>query len=205
MKKTVQPLSFSLKSVDDQRVEVWNRNHFVNADIYDNSWALYEDDKIIQEGTLDLKVEPLSRITVKIPFTKPQIQPGKEYRLLLRSVLKKDELWAPKGFEISWDQMELPWSIPVVPSDKAVGKVALEKVENGYQVKGTSFCYSFSSEGELVSMVQQGKELLKSPLKLNVWRAPIANELDSWDSFGVRNSTCFRQEHRLPMNTILRI
>lgn len=170
-------------------MEVWNRNHFVNADVYDNSWALYEDDKIIQEGTLDLKVEPLSRITVKIPFTKPQIQPGKEYRLLLRSVLKKDELWAPKGFEISWDQMELPWSIPVVPSDKAVGKVALEKVENGYQVKGTSFCYSFSSEGELVSMVQQGKELLKSPLKLNVWRAPIANELDGWDSYGVRNST----------------
>ena len=189
MKKTVQPLSFSLNSVDDQRVEVWNRNHFVNADIYDNSWALYEDDKLIQEGMLNLNVEPLSRTTMRIPFTKPQIQPGKEYRLLISSKLKQDELWAPKGYEISWDQIELPWSVPEVLSDKAVGAVQLEKAENGYLVKGASFSYTFSNEGELVSMVQNGKELLRSPLKLSVWRAPIANELDGWDAFGVRNST----------------
>lgn len=187
MKKSTQPLCFTMTSVDDQRVEVWNRNHFVNANVYENTWELYEDGKMIQSGTLDLNVEPLSKKTFRVPFTKPQVQAGKEYRLLFRSVLKQDELWAKKGFEVSWDQAELPWSIPTVLSDKTVGTVNLTKGENGVTVSGTGFAYQFSKDGELVSILQDGKELLKAPLKLNVWRAPIANEIDEWDSMGMRN------------------
>lgn len=189
MKKTVQPLSFTMRSVDEQRVEVWNRNHFVNANIYDNTWELYEDDKLIQSGTLDLNVEPLSKKTFRVPFSKPQILPGKEYRLLFKSVLKQDELWAKKGFEVSWDQAELPWSVPAAVSDKATGTVELARDKNGVTISGTGFSYTFSKEGELTSICQNGKELLKGALKLNVWRAPIANELDSWDTMATRNST----------------
>lgn len=190
MKKTVQPLSFTILSADDRTVEVWNRNHFLNANHYVNTWALYEDDKVLQQGTLQLDVEPLSKTTITVPYTKPQIQPGREYRLLISSALNTDELWAQKGFEVSWDQMELPWKATVENSDKSVGRVSIVKADDGSYTVSAGVCsYTFSAEGELVSIVQDSKELLRSPLRLNVWRAPVANELDGWDSYTVRTSS----------------
>lgn len=37
-------------------------------------------------------------------------------------------------------------------------------------------------------MEMAGKEMLASPLKLNVWRAPLANELDGWNGGTVRDA-----------------
>ncbi|MCO7111697.1 hypothetical protein NIB75_01330 [Bacteroides uniformis] len=37
-------------------------------------------------------------------------------------------------------------------------------------------------------MVVQDMELLESPLRLNLWRAPLANELDNWNASSARSS-----------------
>ena len=49
-----------------------------------------EDDKVIQSGDLALSTAPLSQELVHIPYKKPALIPGKEYRLMLHAVLKKD-------------------------------------------------------------------------------------------------------------------
>jgi beta-galactosidase len=50
-------------------------------------------------------------------------------------------------------------------------------------VSGEHFSYTFDRKaGQLVSIVYDGKEMLQSPLMLNLWRAPLANELDSWNA-----------------------
>ena len=93
MKKTGQPLSFSMSDVTEGVVELWNRNHYTNASRYAIRWELKEDDKVIQSGDLALSTAPLSQELVHIPYKKPALIPGKEYRLMLHAVLKKDELW----------------------------------------------------------------------------------------------------------------
>ena len=183
MKKSVQPLSFQLLDPENGIVEVWNRNHFINADFYKTSWTITADDETVASGELALDVAPLSKTTVKIPYTKPEIVPGKEYRLNISSVLRNDEVWAKAGHETSWDQFELKaWNIPAEPA-YAAGKVSVTEADGIITLSGEGFSYAFDKKtGELVSIVSGGREMLADPITLNVWRAPLANELDGWNS-----------------------
>ena len=188
MKKTVQPLAFSWLDAETGWVEVWNRNHFLNASHYQTRWFLEADGKILEEGELNCQAAPLSRTKIRIPFHKPkEIQPGVEYRLTLSSSLRKAERWAPAGFEIAWEQLELPWYCPpeVLPKP-SYPKVELSGKNGKWFVSGTNFKYIFD-QGKLVSLQHAGKEMLREPLKLNVWRAPLANEQDQWCSFNARS------------------
>lgn len=180
MQKSSQPISCRLLSADNRLVEIWNRNHFLNASFYDFKWSLYEDGICKQEGTIALDIEPLSKKIIELPYDRPEIKPGCEYWLMLESSLKEDEIWAEKGTVMSWDQFELPWEIQVAQSDKTIGHATLEQTEDAIVVKGEGFAYTFTPDGLLYSMKQGEEELLKAPLQFNVWRAPLAVEVDSW-------------------------
>lgn len=190
IKKVGQPLSFKLLNCENGTMEVWNRSCFVNASHWKNSWTLTEDDKVLQSGDLEIDVKPMERKNVKIPYRVPKIIPGKEYRINISSTLRENELWAPAGFEISWDQFELQdWYLkPVQVASKAKAKLS---IQNGiFEVSGQRFKYQFNQQsGELFSMCLDSKELLKKPLSLNIWRAPIATELDSWSAVGFQSSS----------------
>lgn len=186
IKKSSQPVSCTLLSADDGLVEVWNRNHFTNASQYDFKWQITEDGVCIQEGSIDLDIEPLARKTVRIPYSPVEVKPGREYHLMLTSSLAKDQLWGEKGLVMAWDQFELPWQQAAPASDKAQGRAVLTKGEDSFTVSGEGFSYTFSADGQLIGINQDGEELLASPLELNVWRAPLAVELDGWDAGNIR-------------------
>lgn len=184
MKKSTQPLAFKLLNSEDGTIEVWNRHHFLNSSQYKTKWFLEAEGKTIQEGELSLEVAPFSKKQIQIPFRKPEIEPGKEYFLTLSTTLKNDENWANAGHEVAWDQMKLDWvQIAEVPSLQT-GK-APEYAEDDDQivVRGMDFVYTFDKKtGVLSSMNYQGQELLLQGIGLNVWRAPLANELDAWNA-----------------------
>lgn len=184
MKKTVQPLSFRLLDAGSGTVEVWNRNHFLNASRYVTQWFLEADGEVVGQGLLSLDVPPLSKMQIRVPYTKPAIEAGKEYFLRFSSSLKTDELWAPAGFEVAWDQLPLSWyrpveEIPVRLPDVTVARQTADELV----VTGPDFTYAFDKHsGMLTSMIYKGKEMLKEGLSMNVWRAPLANELDGWSA-----------------------
>lgn len=183
MKKTGQPLAFSLLDSRDFTVEIWNRNHFTSSEQYEIEWSLTQDCKKIQSGYINECVEPLARKNVKLPVVAPEILPGKEYRLEFAVKLKKEEVWADKGYVVAWEQIDLPWKkYEVLPQAMSDDK-ELQTTENDsiLQVTGSDFIYTFSKKtGELISIRIDNKEILNEPLRLNVWRAPLANELDDW-------------------------
>ena len=191
MKKCTQPLEFSLLDRANGYVEFWNRNFYTDASQYVTTWTLTEDEKVIQSGTVDLSgLGPWSRAVLRIPYSKPDNPvPGKEYRLNFSSVLPEATLWAPAGHEVAWGQFELTeWNVPAADAAHP-GKVSLATEGALIVASGPGFKYGFDAvSGELVSMVYDGKELLTAPLKLNVWRAPLANELDGWNGGTVRSS-----------------
>lgn len=185
MKKSVQPLSFSLLDPENGIVEVWNRNHFINADFYRTTWAITADDEVVASGDMDLDIDPLTRSIYKIPYVKPSIVPGKEYRLDISSVLRNDEVWAKAGYEVSWEQFELSdWNKPAEKPRRETGDVAVTKADRKVILSGKGFSYAFDTEtGELVSIVSDGRKILTDPMTLNVWRAPLANEVDGWNAY----------------------
>ena len=183
LKKSTQPLSFRAANPEQGTFEVWNRNHFLNASCYKTGWTLTADDEVVATGVLDLDVAPLSRQFVRIPLKRPTAVPGKEYRLTFSSVLAHDEIWAKAGHEVSWDQFELTsWNVPASPAPASGKKVTLRTGPDGIVASGEGFTYRFDARtGALVSAVVDGRELLAEPLRLNLWRAPLANELDGWN------------------------
>jgi beta-galactosidase len=190
MKKSAQPVSFELLDPYNGLVEVWNRSNFTRISHWKTSWTLTEDELVLQSGSLDIDVAPWTRGRVTVPYTKPEIVPGKEYRVNISTLLKTDEMWAKKGFEISWDQFELKeWNIPDVQGSRPAGEVTLTEDNGDYIISGRGFTYRFDrNSGSLRSMVIGGSEMLLSPLKLNVWRAPLANETDRWNGVSMRSN-----------------
>ena len=189
MKKTVQPISITLIDSEKGWVEVWNRNHFTDASIYRTRWFLEADGDIIQEGEIDLQVSPLTKKQIQIHYQKPNIVPGKEYRITISSTLKNDEIWASAGHEVAWDQLELPWYKEPEPTEEVTGMLVWKETTESVIISGVDFTYVFDKlNGALASIIYDGQELLKSPLLLNTWRAPVANELDEWNHTSARTT-----------------
>ena len=187
MKKSTQPFSYRLLDSRTGAMEICNRGRFLNASHYSTAWAITADADTVASGILALDIEPATTRVLNIPYTKPEAEPGKEYRLTISTTLADDEIWAGKGHEIAWEQFELSdWNIPAPCSGKPSGTVELARENGSIIVSGDGFRYSFNADdGTLCSMTAGGKTLLTGPLALNLWRAPLSNELDDWNSWSM--------------------
>jgi beta-galactosidase len=182
VKKSAQPVHVDLIDPIKGIIKIWNRYQFSNLSDLKTTWYILADDKVIQQGNLKISVGPSQQIETAIPYKKPDILPDTEYRLLVNFTLKESNSWAPQNFEIAWDQMELPW-------DKSSGdikvqnapKVSMAETSSTILVSGLNFTYTFNkTTGRIDSMNYMGRQLLREGPKLNVWRAPLANEQDPW-------------------------
>lgn len=181
MKKTQQPVDY--RWVDDHNfiIEMWNHNCFTSTDQYSTCWMLKQDTTTIQSGEITDVVKPLERRQIKLPISIPDIKPNAEYRVEIVSRLKSNEMWSPKGHVMAWEQLDLPWrKIDAMPRRES-GSLTVVENDTAVSVSGKDFTYRFSkTDGTLASMVYHGKELLVQAPRMNVWRAPLANEQDDW-------------------------
>ena len=142
---------------------------------------------MLEEGDIQFSVAPQQKQTVTIPYHKPAIVAGKEYRVTITSALKHDETWAKAGHEVAWDQLELTsWNLPAHEPLLTSETISSQEDDQQIKISGNGFCYVISKEtGNLEQIEVGGQQVLKSPLSFNLWRAPLANEFDSWDAFRV--------------------
>jgi beta-galactosidase len=182
IKKSAQPVQVKLVSPEKGLVAITNRYLFTDLNELNAEWALQRDGITLQKGNLDLNIEPGQKAVVMVPYVKPEIEEGKEYFLDISFHQKGRTLWAEPGFEIAWDQIELPWYRPSSETySESISYVGVEEASDKLVITGKSFVYRFDKKtGFLESMKSDGRELLKKGPELNVWRAPLANETDEW-------------------------
>jgi beta-galactosidase len=182
IKKSAQPVTAKLISADKGEVEITNRYLFTNLKDLQTEWILQGDGETLDHGTLMLNIEPQKKAVVTVPFKKPTVREGVEYRLLVSFHLKEKTNWADPGFEIAWDQLDLPWYKPVnVMTKTAESVLNVSEDKDKVVVEGKEFAYVFDKVKGILSSIQlKGKELIKRGPELNVWRAPLANETDEW-------------------------
>ena len=181
MKKSPQPVKFEATLLEEGRIKITNRHHFRNLEELEFSWELTANGAVQQQGNFELTLSPGETEEVQIPFKEVDIQ-GKIYHLLLSCSTMEDKPWAHVGHEVAWEQFEfLSQKLP--PKEEAVyPNFVLSEDEGSVKVEGEGFVYAFDKhKGILTSMLLNGKELLSKGPRLNVWRAPLANDLDSWN------------------------
>jgi beta-galactosidase len=189
IKKSAQPVSARLMSASGGRIEVTNRYLFTNLKNLDTEWVLKADNEIVEKGKIVIDIEPQKKSVIIVPFKKPLIKEGKEYRLNLSFRQKEQTIWSDPGFEVAWEQIDLPWFTPISKfAEPSVAHLEIKDTDSTVIISGKDFKYGFDrKKGELVSLHYLGKEMISQGPELNVWRAPLANETDEW-SYWVSNS-----------------
>ncbi|MFH0843464.1 MAG: glycoside hydrolase family 2 TIM barrel-domain containing protein [Bacteroidota bacterium] len=182
IKKSGQPVTARLISVEKGEVEITNNYLFTNLRDLQTVWVLKADNEIVEQGVLKAEIDPLQTQIILVPWHKPELRSGAEYRLLLSFRQNGKSLWADDGHEIAWDEMCLPWHKFVqLAADQSVNKLTVTEDEETLVIDGNGFRYIFDKkEGILSGLQVSGKEMIKRGAMLNVWRAPLANETDEW-------------------------
>lgn len=185
VKKTGQPLHVEWDDLSSLTLKITNRFSFTNLDYYQVHFALLKDGYKVDEWNESIGIEPLASALYKLPVSHiPSVIDGDEYHLQISLLQKEATLAIPCGYEIAWEELQLPWKSQNV---KLTGKISNGKIidimesDTLLAIVGEDFTYVFDSKrGTLNSLQYHGMEYLKQGPVGNVWRAPLANESDSW-------------------------
>lgn len=187
-KYVFQPIKVTAVDLAQGKVNIKNRNFFVNLNKYDIRWSLSEDGKLIEQGELaQVDIAPQADKTVNVNFTKPSLKAGAKYWLRLSLHTRNDELWAKAGFELAKAQFELPFYQAKSQSKADYPSVQLEKSSTKVTVKNDNFSASFDPKtGYLTQYTSRasGKNqvLVESALTPNFWRPETDNDRLGWQT-----------------------
>jgi beta-galactosidase len=178
LKKSPQPVRLEAVDLSGGKLRIANRYNFTNLNELEAAWQIEADDTVLQYGNLDLDLPPGDVKVVRIPFARPELRPGVEYRLLVSFRLPKALAWAPAGHEVAWEQFVLPNASQRENAGAADGPEVREE-DPSISISGSGFRYVMDrTTGTLTSILFNGIELLKSGPALDIWRAPTSNETE---------------------------
>lgn len=200
LKHAYQWISIRAKDEGYKTFVIKNRYQFLDLSGLTARWELQENGTTIATGALPVGVvAPGREKEVAVPYHF-QPKPGAEYFLRLSFSLATSTNWAPKGYEVAWQQFQLPVHLPAAPKP-ITGTLTLQEDVNTIQVKGNNFqCWFNKQKGTFTQIQQAGKNLLQEgggPL-LHLWRAP--HQIDDtwaspdWDKYGLKTLTWTVQE-----------
>ncbi len=179
-KKVIQPVAVRARNLARGRIEIVNKNFFVDLGDLAGSWTLSVDGTIVQRGKLKrLRTPPQESERLTLPVRKPKLQPGQTCLLTVRFALRAKTAWAPKGHEVAWEQLAMPYKVrkPAKIKPSALPAVELVQTKTLARVSGPDFDVEFDKRaGAIRALVFRGTELLARGPVLNVWRAPTDND-----------------------------
>lgn len=179
VKKVYQNIKVHTVDLLKGKVKVENKYSFVNLDNFVLHWSINEDGIEIQNGTLEnLKLSPKEAKEYSLDYSLEAINPEKEYHLTVSFRLKEAESWAPKNYELAWEQFKLPIdTIKKYPAAESSNSLILEENSNRIKVTGKDFRITIGKEtGGLESLNYGSGELILTPLLPNYWRALTDND-----------------------------
>ncbi|HEY0947606.1 MAG TPA: glycoside hydrolase family 2 TIM barrel-domain containing protein, partial [Opitutaceae bacterium] len=161
------------------RIRLTNRHDFTRADEQlEVRWRVHGDGREVASGTLDsLELAPRSSRVVTLPLPAFTPEPGVEYWLDLSYVLRADTAYAPRGFEMGWDQFALPRATPAAASTPEFPALTLEERGSLLVFSGRDFRATFDRKiGTWTGYDYKGIRLLERGPLPDFWRAPTDND-----------------------------
>ena len=139
------------------RVRLTNRRWFRDLRDVRATWEVRVDGERIDGGPLDLpEMGPQKSTVVSVPFRRPDLRSGQRATLELSFRTRAASAWAPRNHELSWAQLDLPWS--------GRGTAPVVKVRRSVDV-------DVGDDGAL-----RFDDLLVAGIEPCLWRAPVDND-----------------------------
>lgn len=166
------------KLISNNEVEIINKFFFKTLDNIQMNWQLIEDGKVVEGGSVNLlNIPPQQRLSVNVPL-KYSMKKNREYFLNVGYVLKSEEPFLEKGYQIAYDQFRLNIADfpPFIPDHKKY--VSVKRTAYGYLVSGRNFEIQFdSASGVMTSYTLKGKRIILRGPQPFYWRAPTDNDI----------------------------
>jgi beta-galactosidase len=188
VKKVYQYVGITDEDVANGKIRIRNKHAFTNLTAYDFAWSLTANGRVIESGLLPpLDIPAGAEQVVTVPLRLRETKPGAECFLRVSAHLRRDTLYAKKGFEVAWEQIPLPYA----PSPKSRPEVAgmpdlrVSESPGAVTLSAADFSVTFSrTTGTIASLTYSGSTIIadggdgpNGPV-LNVFRAFTDN--DGW-------------------------
>lgn len=181
VKKCYQYLRVLPVNIEKGQYQIHNNQMFLSVSPYYRLvWKLECDGYQIEEGEVTeevlKKAYPQRKIDITITPNVPLSQEG-ELTITFQWILKEDTMWEKAGYVQAFDQYIIrEFKIHSLTPNKEQ-KLSLLHSDSSVTVKGDDFIYLFT-EGIILSVKVQGREILLSPLKPNFTRVSTDNDID---------------------------
>jgi beta-galactosidase len=185
MKHAYQWVTISGKDLQRGKFLIKNRYQFTDLKGFRGKWVITQNGDRIKSGEFTTgTVLPNTEKEFSIPFQIQQ-KADAEYHIRLSLELSAAEQWAPKGFEVAWQQLQLPSKKLALPTvNHGRGDLTLNDHDSLIEIKGKNFALTFScKEGTFSKIEKEGKILVteNGGPRLHLWRAPHQQD-DGWAS-----------------------
>ncbi|GFZ92042.1 beta-galactosidase [Paenibacillus marchantiophytorum] len=183
LKKVIEPVQVEWIDAQTGKVKITNRYDFLDLSHLQGGWTLLRDGRPAVRGKLPILrmlAGESEEVTLSLP-PKSEMNGSGEYVLHIHFSLREDTIWAQQGHEIAWADLPLGMlQVTNTPLAHADSKSTLHwnETEREISVHGREFSIVFDKEaGAISSWHYLGEPLLTKGPKVNLWRAPVDNDV----------------------------
>lgn len=178
VKKVYQYIGFEPACLKNGVINIKNKYAFRNLSDFSFTWEITGDGNVVKSGTLDeIEALPGEVVPANIDVSL-NAEPGVEYFLNLKAMLKNRDGLLEAGTELAAEQFKLPVFVPAGKVNRAnFPAIAVDENDNSITVTGENFSVAFDKNAGAMSSYKKGEtEFLESGPVPNFWRAPIDND-----------------------------
>ncbi|MDO6761473.1 glycoside hydrolase family 2 TIM barrel-domain containing protein [Tamlana sp. 2_MG-2023] len=179
VKKQYQNIHVKLTDANALTFEVFNEHFFTNLSDFNLEWDLLKNGRPVKSGSLELSVVPQSTKMFSLEVNLSKETSKDEYIINFHWKLKKATEFLEAGHIVAKDQFILKDGR--FPSKENVSKAVIQVSETDKRIELTcesNIKITFDKvKGTLTSYMVDEEEWMAAPLLLNMWRAPIDNDL----------------------------
>ena len=175
---------------------IHNLKEFSTLEDTDLYWSVEVNGKSVQNGSIPaLKTAERDFTTLIIPYDLKNLSGSAYVNLSFRNNVSLP--WADAGYETCFNQYKLPIPSAPVTEKKPIYDVLLEETDTSVTASAGETSYTVcKSCGLMVSICDNGKEMLSEPMRPTVWRAPTDNDMrikNKWmaEGFNVATVKCY--------------
>ncbi|MBE6546037.1 MAG: DUF4981 domain-containing protein [Ruminococcaceae bacterium] len=178
-KQAIKPFAVSHVDMEKGTFRLKNLRQFTTLSDLSLFWRFTQRGKTVREGFVPtVNVRPQTSMQYKFDLTGIDLSLGGELLISLRQ--NRSTPWSDVGYEVGFEQIVLAEQIekPALAETVSAGKsVTVTEDGRNLRVATAETVYTFDRQaGLLTSLVDQGREMLASPMTPTVWRAPTDND-----------------------------
>lgn len=207
-KRIFQPVHCEWADAAEGLVKIVNRSQVLNVNAYDVQVKLLSDGRIVKVvNPVLIDIPPGGEKVLSVLELFPKMHGSAELHVSFHFLLKTDQAWVSKGFELASDQLPLKNTSTSTSLPAAKGTLDVKEMNGKLVVRGKDFRVTFdtASAHGLVSYTRKGTEYITGALMPHFTRPLTDNDRRGWkahrklrqwyDAELVSRSVTFRQDH----------